>query len=173
MLHQIALHRDTLSLVVKHCIISHNIEPVTGSSGLGHTGYDAPVNSLERRLLRRSIQLHPQLYRSMGLSYEHIKKCGSIVVAWTPEELAKLPGVVQENELAGDDDARLLSQQELRELEPALSHAALGGVLLPREAVVEPWLVPVAYANAAMSHGAQIHLSTRVVRGLLSMNCTN
>ena len=40
----------------------------SGNSGLGCTGYDAPVGSLERRLLRRSIARHPQLYRSFGLS---------------------------------------------------------------------------------------------------------
>lgn len=34
------------------------------NSGLGCTGYDAPVGSLERRLLRRSIRLHQNLYRS-------------------------------------------------------------------------------------------------------------
>jgi glycerol-3-phosphate dehydrogenase len=40
----------------------------SGNSGLGCTGYDAPVGSLERHLLRRSIRRHPALYRSFGLS---------------------------------------------------------------------------------------------------------
>ena len=34
----------------------------SGNSGLGATGYDAPEGSLEQRLLRRSIQRHPNLY---------------------------------------------------------------------------------------------------------------
>ena len=54
----------------------------SGNSGIGCTGYDAPSGSLERRLLRRSIELHPTLYRSFGLSYNHIRKSGSLVVAW-------------------------------------------------------------------------------------------
>lgn len=50
-------------------------------------GYDAPVGSLERQLLRRSIRLHPSLYRSFGLNAgEHVRKSGSLVVAWTQEE---------------------------------------------------------------------------------------
>ena len=51
-------------------------------------GYDAPHGSLESRLLRRSIRLHPELYRSFGLSMEggHVRKCGSLVVAWTQDE---------------------------------------------------------------------------------------
>ena len=54
----------------------------SGNSGLGCTGYDAPEGSLERRLLARSIQLHPSIMRSFGLSYAHVRKCGSLLVAW-------------------------------------------------------------------------------------------
>ena len=40
----------------------------SGNSGLGCTGYDSPVGSLERKLLRRSIQRHPAIYRSFGMT---------------------------------------------------------------------------------------------------------
>jgi L-2-hydroxyglutarate oxidase LhgO len=92
-----------------------------------------------------------------------VRKCGSLVVAWTSDELAKLPGVLQENIDAGDEEAVMLSQSELRELEPGLSPDALGAVLLPREAVVEPWLVPIGYAESAKALGATLVLSTEVV----------
>jgi glycerol-3-phosphate dehydrogenase len=127
-----------------------------GNSGIGCTGYDAPVGSLERKLLRRAVQLHPNLYRSFGLSYDHVRKCGSLVVAWTAEELAKLPAVLAENREAGDTEACLLSQEELRETEPCLREGALGAVLCPREAIVEPWLVPQGYAESARRHGATL-----------------
>ena len=66
----------------------------SGNSGLGCTGYDAPRGSLESRLLRRSIERHQNLYRSFGLSHEHVRKCGSVVVAWTPEEVEALEDVL-------------------------------------------------------------------------------
>ena len=134
----------------------------SGNSGLGCTGYDAPIGSLERKLLRRSIQIHQDLYRSMGLSHHHVKKCGSLVVAWTPDELAQLENVIQENHDAGDMDFEFVSAEDLRVLEPSLSDRALGAVLLPHEAVVEPWLVPVAYAENARQHGATILTNTKV-----------
>lgn len=140
---------------------------------MGCTGYDAPVHSLERKLLRRSIQLHQNLYRSFGLSHEHINKCGSIVVAWTPEELHKLKDVVQENKDAGDTDVQILSKDELLTLEPSLSTAALGGVLLPREAVVEPWLVPIGYALDVLRRGVKILTNEDVcgVKYIKDANC--
>jgi glycerol-3-phosphate dehydrogenase len=125
----------------------------SGNSGLGVSGYDAPAGSLEQKCLRRSIQIHPNLYRSFGLSYEHARKCGSLVVAWTPEQLAELPGMLEDGRQSGDTEAAMLTQEELREIEPALSHAALGAVLFPREAIVEPWLVPMGYAESARLHG--------------------
>ena len=139
----------------------------SGNSGLGHTGYDAPRGSLERALLGRSIQRHPSLYRSFGLSYEHVRKCGSLVVAWTDEELSKLRRVLRENEDAGDEDARFVDAEELREICPGLGREAVGAVVCPREAVVEPWLVPVAYAESARLHGADIRTSTEVVSAAL------
>lgn len=140
---------------------------VTGASGsnsgLGCTGYDAPTGSLERKLLRRSIQRHPNLYRSLGLSYEHVSKSGSLVVAWTPEELKALPRILEENHEIGDGEAKLLSQEELRKLEPALSNKALGAVYVPREMIAEPWLVPIAFAESARLHGADIRLGTQLL----------
>lgn len=135
----------------------------SGNSGLGCTGYDAPKGSLESRLLRRSIRLHQNLYRSFGLSRQHVNKCGALVVAWTPEELSRLQGVLEDNIAAGDTDVELLSREELRELEPSLSRNALGAVLLPHEAVVEPWLVPMCYAESARRHGVYICTGINVV----------
>jgi len=134
----------------------------SGNSGIGCTGYDAPKGSLERQLLRRSIQLHPSLYRSFGLSYEHVRKCGSLVVAWTPEDMKKLPEILEENRDAGDEEACMLSKEELYEMEPALGSSALGAVYCPREAVVEPWLVPIGYFHSAKKLGANILTSTQV-----------
>lgn len=135
----------------------------SGNSGLGCTGYDAPIGSLERQLLRRSIQIHQNLYRSFGLSHEHVRKCGSLVVAWTEEELVKLEEVLKENIQSGDDDVQILTREELRDLEPSLCHEALGAVYLPNEAVVEPWLVPIAYAEDARRRGVQTLTGMRVV----------
>mmetsp|Transcript_27287 Transcript_27287/g.43866 ORF Transcript_27287/g.43866 Transcript_27287/m.43866 type:complete len:515 (+) Transcript_27287:33-1577(+) len=138
-----------------------------GNSGLGHTGYDAPPGTLERKLLRRSIRLHQNLYRSFGLSHEHVRKSGSLVVAWTNEQLEKLPRVLEENREAGDNEAQLIDAEELSQLEPSLSRDALGAVLCPYEAVVEPWLVPMGYAESARRHGVVFHLSSKVVQASL------
>jgi glycerol-3-phosphate dehydrogenase len=128
------------------------------NSGLGCTGYDAPIGSLERRLLRRSIRRHQHLYRSFGLTHSHVRKCGSLVVAWSENELEKLPEILQENRDAGDLEAILLTKEELKEYEPKISERALGAVFCPYESVVEPWLVPMGYAESARLNGVTFQL---------------
>ena len=39
---------------------------------------------------------------------------------------------------------------------------AFGAVYCPSEAIVEPWLVPIGYAEAAIQHGAHIRLRAAV-----------
>lgn len=129
----------------------------------GHAKGDSATHCVcVRRLLRRSIALHPRLYRSFGLSLSHVRKCGSMVVAWTPEQLAKLGEVLEESVKAGDSDAYRVSEEELRDLEPQLSSQALGAVVCPNEAVVEPFLIPIGYAESARRHGAELRLGTEV-----------
>jgi glycerol-3-phosphate dehydrogenase len=139
----------------------------SGNSGIGCTGYDAPEGSLERRLLARSIQLHPSIMRSFGLGYEHVRKCGSLLVAWNSTELDALDAVEDELRAAGDvKDVQRLSRDELREAEPCLSEAAVGGVLVENEAVVEPWLVSIGYAQSAKRAGATILTGQQVVKAV-------
>lgn len=138
-----------------------------GNSGLGHTGYDAPVGSAERALLRRAITLHPSVMRSVGLRAEHVGGCpggpGSLVVGWSEAELQSLESVLRENDKAGDDRAKWVSGDELRYMEPALNEGAIAAVHCPAEVVVEPFLIPVALAESATRHGAIIRLNTTVI----------
>jgi glycerol-3-phosphate dehydrogenase len=134
----------------------------SGNSGVGCTGYDAPAGSLERALLRRAIQRHPELMRTLGLSYQHVNKCGALVVARSPVEQPGLAEVVRANASAGDTEAHQISRHELLQREPSLAPDVEGAVVVPREVVVEPWLIPIAYAQAALAHGADIFTGEHV-----------
>jgi glycerol-3-phosphate dehydrogenase len=70
----------------------------SGNSGIACTGYDAPEGSLERQCIRRSLQLNPAVYAELGLPF---RRTGSLVIAWTTEEYAKLPHIVEANHALG------------------------------------------------------------------------
>ena len=78
--------------------------------------------------------------------------------------------ILKDNHDSGDLEARLLSKQELAEMEPELSESALGAVFCPREMVTEPWLIPIAYAQSAKLNGAQLLVDSEVTNTIFDEN---
>ena len=80
--------------------------------------------------------------------------------------------MIEANRAAGDTEAHALSRNQLIEREPSLNPDAKGGVVVPREVVVEPWLIPIAYAHAAQLHGANIFTGENIVAAELQPSQT-
>ena len=132
-----------------------------GNSGLGATGYDAPLGSLERKLLLRSKEIHPNLYRQFGLSLEHVRKSGALVVAWSQLELDSAKKFI--NDQNSDFNIQLLDKEETLELAPKLnSDLVHGSVFIPGEVISEPWLVYMGYLQNALDHGVEIFTKSQV-----------
>ncbi|MBL8790717.1 MAG: FAD-dependent oxidoreductase, partial [Rhizobiales bacterium] len=85
-----------------------------------------------------------------------------MVVAWSAEESAKLPGIVEKAHANGVTDVRLLSRADMRAREPNLAPSAMEAVLVPGEHVIDPWSSPLAYAQQAIAHGAKILRNSEV-----------
>jgi L-2-hydroxyglutarate oxidase LhgO len=62
------------------------------------TGFDAPHDSLEFKLIRSGVPLLLQHMKSHNLP---ARPCGSLVVATTPDQVAKLDHIVAENHTIG------------------------------------------------------------------------
>ncbi len=124
-----------------------------GNSALLHTGYDEPEGSEELRILRHGFALYRRLHARMNLP---LVETGALVIAWTPEEAAKLPAIRDLAHRNGTSDARLVAPDELFAREPHLARDARGAVLIPGEGIIDPWSAPLAYLTQAVRHGARL-----------------
>jgi glycerol-3-phosphate dehydrogenase len=124
-----------------------------GNSALLHTGFDAPPKSLELRCIRAGYKEYLNIRDKLNLP---LVESSGLVVAWTPEEIAVLPAIVEKARKNGVADVRQISAIELRLKEPNLAKSALGAVLVPGEHVIDAWSAPLAYAHQALAHGARI-----------------
>lgn len=134
----------------------------SGNSGTLHTGFDAPLDSLELRCLQRARDLNESFFSENNIPY---RKSGGFIVAWNENDLEKLPELVAKSHRAGVTDVRQISSCELLEKEPQLSHNALGAVYVPGESLVDPWRVPITLANLAVNQNATIVTSCHVTGG--------
>ncbi|WP_252737532.1 NAD(P)/FAD-dependent oxidoreductase [Citreicella sp. C3M06] len=123
------------------------------NSAILHTGFDAPVGSLELACMQAGYNEYLQIRGAMNLP---LLECGAMVAAWNDDEESRLPDLLAQAHANGVPDARLLSRDEARAREPHLSSRLRGALLVPREHVIDPWSAPLAYATQAQMLGARL-----------------
>ena len=137
-------------------VLERGAEPLSGASransAILHTGFDAPPDTLEARLVARGHALYLERAERHGLSLLHT---GALVVAWNEEEAARLPILLERAHANGVRDAVLIDQREVAAREPALARGQLGALRVPREHVIDPWSPFHHYANEARRRGTR------------------
>lgn len=124
-----------------------------------HTGFDAPVGSLEADLVGRGYALLAGYADDAGIAVE---RTGALLVAWDADQLAALPALAAKAEQNRYSHTRAVGVDELYRLEPHLGPGALGALEVPGESVVDPWTPVLAFATEAVRDGADLLLGRRV-----------
>ena len=135
------------------------------NSALLHTGFDAPAQSLELSCIQNGYREFMAIKDKMNLP---LLQTGALVVAWSEEQLAKLPGIIEQAHANAVLDVELIDKDELYRREPKLAPGALAAVSVPGEAVMDPWSSPLAYLTQAVKHGASYQFHCEVEGGALN-----
>lgn len=133
-----------------------------GNSAILHTGFDAPLDSIELECMQAGYREYLDIHQKMNLP---LLKTGAMVVAWSEEDMSKLDGIVQQAHSNGVGDVRLIDAAAIRAREPSLSTKALGAVEVPGEFLIDPWSAPLGYLLQAMMAGAQARFGAEVLGG--------
>lgn len=130
-----------------------------GSSAIIHTGFDAPVGTLESKLVSRASKQWPELAEKLRIPFE---KCGALLLAIDDEQNKQLAGIYEKALKNGVTDIQLLSAETARELEPEATSDVLGGILIPGESIADPFSASIAFSEVALSNGVDILLGTEI-----------
>jgi glycerol-3-phosphate dehydrogenase len=154
----------TLAGYALDCVLVEAARDVgTGTSkantAILHTGFDAKPGSLESRLLTRGSALLREYAAATGIAVE---RTGALLVAWTPEQVAALPGIAENARRNGYTAVRPCAAAELYAREPRLGPGALAGLEIPDESIICPWTTPLAFATEAAAAGVRLVLGTWV-----------
>lgn len=129
------------------------------NSAIIHAGYDPEPGTLMAKLNVEGTILAKELCEKLDVPYKQI---GSLVLAFSQEELPTLETLFDRGTKNGVPGLALLSGDEARALEPALSDAVVGALLAPSAAVVSPWEYAIALAETAVRNGVALHRSCAV-----------
>jgi glycerol-3-phosphate dehydrogenase len=129
------------------------------NTALLHTGFDAKPGTLEARLVARGYELLGDYAERVGIPVE---RTGALLVAWSEEQVAELPGILERARSNGSTDLSEIGADELYRREPQLGPGARGAIEVPGEGLVCPFTTPLAYATEAVLGGCDLRRSSPV-----------
>ena len=158
-----AIARELTKYQLRVLVVEKN-EDVGGdasksNSAIIHTGYDASPGTLESQLVVAANPMYDKLTAQLDVPFRRI---GAILPAVTQEQFEKLPALKEKAFRNRVYDVEYLSRDALLEMEPNLNPEVKGGLYIPRESIIDPFLWVVALAENAQDNGASFLLNTQV-----------
>lgn len=129
------------------------------NSAIIHTGYDAGPGTLESQLVVAANPMYDKIAEDLDVPF---KRIGAILPAFTDEQFEKLPAIKEKAFNNRVYDVEYLTAEELLALEPNLNPEVKGGLYIPRESVIDPFILVQAYAENACANGVKFLLNTKV-----------
>lgn len=130
------------------------------NSGIVHAGFDAVPGTLKAKFNVLGNKMMADYTAELGVKYVNN---GSLVVAFSTEELETLQSLKERGEKNGVTDMEIISQSELRNLEPNISEKALGALHAKTGGIVCPYGLTIAAIGNAMDNGAKLYTDFQVV----------
>lgn len=129
------------------------------NSAIIHTGYDAAPGTLESQLVVAANPMYDQLTKDLEIPF---KRIGAILPAFTEEQFEKLPAIREKAFKNHVYDVEYLSKEEILKKEPELNPEVKGGLFIPRESIIDPFILVQALAENANENGVEFMLNTEV-----------
>ncbi|HJD16998.1 MAG TPA: NAD(P)/FAD-dependent oxidoreductase [Candidatus Fournierella excrementavium] len=123
------------------------------NSAIIHAGYDPEPGTLMARLNVEGNRLTGEICEKLQVPF---KRVGSLVVAFSPEQLPTLQALYDRGCKNGVPGLRLLSGMEARAMEPGLSEEVCGALYAPSAGIIDPWGFAIAMAETAVRGGVEL-----------------
>ncbi|MBQ4001579.1 MAG: NAD(P)/FAD-dependent oxidoreductase [Lachnospiraceae bacterium] len=129
------------------------------NSAIIHTGYDASPGTLESELVVAANPMYDQIAKDLDVPF---KRVGAILPAVNDEQFEKLQDIKHKAVKNRVYDVQYKTGAELLEMEPNLNPEVKGGLYIPRESIIDPFILVQAYAENANENGVHFLLKTKV-----------
>ena len=120
------------------------------NSGIVHAGFDAQSGTMKAKLNVLGCAAMPEVCKELSVPY---KNNGSLVVAFSEEEMKTLQVLYDRGIANGVPQMRIIGKEELKALEPNLSDEAVGALVADSAGIVCPYELTIAATENAVSNG--------------------
>ena len=120
------------------------------NSGIVHAGYDPLPGT---KMARYNVEGNALIHQYAGELNLPFRPVGSLVLALSEDDLPTLHTLYERGKANGVPGLALLSAEETRTMEPALSPEVRGALFAPTAGVIGPWEMALAFAETAVVNG--------------------
>lgn len=129
------------------------------NSAIVHAGFDAEVGTLKAKLNVQGASLMAYYCNKLNVPYKNI---GSLVVAYSWDDMQTLEVLFERGFNNGVPNMQIISQEELRTMEPYISDEAIGALWAPTAGIVSPYELAIASTENAVMNGAKVRRNSGV-----------
>ncbi len=159
----VCIARELAKTSASVCLLDKENDVSCGSSkansGIIHAGYDPLPGTRMAVYNVRGAALYPALAEQLHFCY---KRIGSLVLAFDGGGMKTVHSLYERGLQNGVKGLRVLSQNEVRELEPHCSEAVIGALFAESAGIISPYQATWAIAENAVSNGVEFLADTMV-----------
>lgn len=129
------------------------------NSGIVHAGFDAHPGTAKARFNVEGARLFPDAAKELNFPY---RRNGAMVLNFDESGNEKLIELLRQGEENGVEQLRIISGDEARAIEPAVSDKVVSALYVPTSGIVGPYEMTIAYAENAATNGAKFVFNAAV-----------
>ena len=129
------------------------------NSAIIHAGFDAVPGTMKARFNVEGNKMMDSVSKELDIPF---KRNGAMVVCWNESEQPKLDELYNRGIENGVEGLRILTGDEARAMEPALSKGIYAALYAPTSGIVCPFEMTIAYAENAFENGVEFNFLTEV-----------
>jgi len=130
-----------------------------GNSAIVHGGFDDKYGTLKSKLCRQGNLMYEALNEELNFGYE---KRGSLVLAFTDEEVEVLSELLENGLKNGVDDLEIIDKDRIIEMEPYVNTEVKKALYCPSSGLTSPYEMAIALAENAIANGVELQLNSEV-----------
>ncbi len=158
-----AIARELSKKELSVCVVEAAEDVCCGTSkansAIVHAGFDAQTGTLMAKLNVEGTSMMEGLCQELGVDFQ---KIGSLVVCTSEETRPNLEALLERGQANGVPDLCIIERDELLQMEPNISDAAVCALWAPTAGIVNPFQLTVALAEVAAKNGVDFRFNERV-----------
>lgn len=145
------------------CVVDKEEDVCSGTSkansAIIHAGFDAKPGTIKAKMNARGAEMIRRLSKTLDFSYI---QNGSLVLCFDEADKPKLNDLYERGIKNGVEELSILSGDEVRALEPAVSDEVVAALYAKTAGIVCPFGMTYAFAENAAANGVQFRFLTAV-----------